>query len=77
MDHVNISSLASLFILGLEIPFGFFYRKVKSIEQKLRVGTIVGLLALVVFCGLSSLHLFLCFAVCCAIIKVFERSVVC
>jgi hypothetical protein len=62
---------AALLLLG--IVFGNFYRKMnKDIEQKLWIGTVIGVMTVLFCSGWSSLHVFISFAVCCAIFKLFE-----
>lgn len=61
---------AILLLLG--IGFGHFYRRIRDKKTKKLVGSCFGVV-IVLFCsGLSSLHLFLSFLICWAIIKFYE-----
>ena len=60
----------SLLVLG--IVFGYFYRRVKEVEQKLWLGTGFGLV-IVLFCsGINSLRIFLGFLTSCAIFNLYK-----
>lgn len=61
------------FLLLLGIAFGHFYRKINDVSIKKAAGTIFGLAIVLFTSKLHSLHVFLTFLLCCAIIK-FYRS---
>lgn len=71
-NSMSKDDLLYAILLLLGIAFGHFYRKVRDLDNKKLIGTAFGLAIILFTSKLHSLHVFLTFFTCCAIIKLYK-----